>query len=209
MTKEEAIKVIEDNWSEYSPQIKEAIEVLTPELGESREERIRRSLIDFLDDIWHLGKDAHFDRYGKADCADWMNWVENHGKHKNVKRTKPKDVIDPHLIDIPFGAKDSELMGATYYIPEGFHAEIKNNKVIIEKGEQKSAWSEEDEMMFSSIIEDVMPCGECPDYPTDEEREYFYEGNRKVDWLKSLKERIQHQPKQELTEIEQELNEEV
>ena len=60
----------------------------------------------------------------------------------------------------------------------------------LRKVEQNPAWSEEDEIILDSIIEDVMPCGEIPDYPTDEEREYFYEGNRKVDWLKSIKERI-------------------
>lgn len=51
-------------------------------------------------------------------------------------------------------------------------------------------WSEEDEEILDSIIEYVMPYGECPDYPTDEEREYFYEGNKKVEWLKSLKKKL-------------------
>lgn len=64
-------------------------------------------------------------------------------------------------------------------------------KKELKKIEKKLTWSEEDERILVSIMEDVMPCGECPDYPTDEEREYFYEGNRKVDWLKSLKERMQ------------------
>lgn len=54
----------------------------------------------------------------------------------------------------------------------------------------KLAWSEEDEKMLNSIIEDVMPVGECPDYPTDEEREYYYEGDRKVNWLKSIKDKL-------------------
>ena len=36
---------------------------------------------------------------------------------------------------IPFGASDSELMEATYFIPQGFHAVIEGNKVIIKKGE--------------------------------------------------------------------------
>lgn len=67
------------------------------------------------------------------------------------------------------------------------------HKFLLERqGEQNPTLSEEDEKMFDSIIEDVMPCGECPDYPTDEEREYFYEGDRKVKWLKSLKERIKN-----------------
>lgn len=36
---------------------------------------------------------------------------------------------------IPFGASDSELMEATYFIPQGYHAVIESNKVIIKKGE--------------------------------------------------------------------------
>lgn len=37
---------------------------------------------------------------------------------------------------IPFGASDSELMEATYFIPQGYHAVIEGNKVIIKKGEE-------------------------------------------------------------------------
>ena len=54
----------------------------------------------------------------------------------------------------------------------------------------KLAWSEEDEKILNSIIEDVTPCGECPDYPTVEEREYFYGGDRKVKWLEAIKEKM-------------------
>ena len=38
--------------------------------------------------------------------------------------------------EIPFGASDSELMEATYFIPQGYHAVIESNKVIIKKGEE-------------------------------------------------------------------------
>lgn len=72
----------------------------------------------------------------------------------------------------------------------GYEWDAEKKELI--KIENVSAWSEEDESMFDSIIEDVMPCGECPDYPTDEEREYFYEGYRKVRWLKLLKERFKN-----------------
>lgn len=36
---------------------------------------------------------------------------------------------------IPFGAFNSELMETTYFIPQGYHAVIDGNKVIIKKGE--------------------------------------------------------------------------
>ena len=47
-------------------------------------------------------------------------------------------------IEIPFGAKDSELQEASYYIPKGYHAEIDGDKVVIKKGEQKPAWKPAD-----------------------------------------------------------------
>jgi hypothetical protein len=53
-----------------------------------------------------------------------------------------KKIMDE--IEIPFGAKDSELQEVTYYIPKGFHAEIYDDKVVIKKGD-KPTWVEEDE----------------------------------------------------------------
>ena len=85
-------------------------------------------------------------------------------------------------IEIPFGAKDSELQEVTYFIPKGFHAEIDDDKVVIKKGEKPTAWSEEDEHRVKDTI-------------------YFLESARKhyastveidacIDWLKSLKDRV-------------------
>ena len=51
----------------------------------------------------------------------------------------------------------------------------------------KNGWSEKDIKMIDSIIEEVRPCGECPDYSTDEERDYFYKGQDRVEWLERLK----------------------
>lgn len=51
----------------------------------------------------------------------------------------------------------------------------------------KQEWSEKDEKMLNSIIEEIRPFGECPDYPTDEDREYYYNRPKMIDWLKSLK----------------------
>jgi len=55
-------------------------------------------------------------------------------------------------IEIPFGAKDSELQEETYFIPDGFHAEIDDDKVVIKKGEKPTAWSEEDEEFLRRAI---------------------------------------------------------
>lgn len=49
-------------------------------------------------------------------------------------------------IEIPFGAKDSELVEASYYIPEGMEAVIQGNKVIIKRKES------EDERIRKEIV---------------------------------------------------------
>ena len=66
---------------------------------------------------------------------------------------------------------------------------VKDILAWLEK-QQKSTWSEEDEKILDDIIEEVRPFGECPDYPTDEDREYYYGHSKMIDWLKSLKQRI-------------------
>lgn len=75
---------------------------------------------------------------------------EWNAEKKELKKIEHKPILD---IEIPFGAKDSELQEATYFIPEGFHVEIKDDKVVIKKGEQKPAWGEEDVEMCQETID--------------------------------------------------------
>jgi hypothetical protein len=97
-------------------------------------------------------------------------------------------------IEIPFGAKDSELQEVTYYIPKGFHAEIDDDKVVIKKGE-KPIWSEEDEYraekllgwlstLINYIHDDAM-------VSLDLRRERIQQVEQIKTWLVSLKDRIQ------------------
>ena len=67
----------------------------------------------------------------------------------------------------------------------------------MEKIEQKPAWSEKDDEMLDSIIEEVRYIGDFPDYPTKEENELYDECLAKVEWLKSLKERYTWKPSDE------------
>ena len=79
-------------------------------------------------------------------------WLEKQGEKKVSYTTTVKtgdggiDALVTRDFEIPFAAKDSELHEVTYYIPEGFHAEIEGDEVVIKKGEQKPAWSEEHEL---------------------------------------------------------------
>lgn len=182
-----------------------------PELAESEDERIRKTLLGYFKD-----QDAQYTFRGLIN-QEVIAWLEKQGEHKSIddvakEVTKNKDAtisflksagimnengeladeykieqgeqkpIDPvaimkdyfantpeeqqekdwaelkHLndvgfdIEIPFGAKDSELQEVSYYIPEGFHAEIEGNRVVIKRGEQKPAWSEEEENVRKDLI---------------------------------------------------------
>lgn len=112
------------------PALKTWLESVFPELKEDEDERTRKEIIEFLDNIWHLGKNANLEKWDKCDCSKWICWLEK---------------------------------------------------------QEKAGWSEKDIKMIDSIIEEVRPCGECPDYPTDDDREYYYEGQDRVDWLERLK----------------------
>ena len=50
-------------------------------------------------------------------------------------------------IEIPFGAKDSELKGWEYTIPEGMEAEIKDGKIVVR--EKKPKLTEFEEMLYA------------------------------------------------------------
>ena len=97
-------------------------------------------------------------------------------KNKVIKTINQPD------FEIPFGAKDSELIEESYYIPKGYHAEISKDKVTIKKGERKPAWSEEDEMITLSIKQ-IVTCASFLNIVP--------ETLDKIDkWLNSLKQRI-------------------
>ena len=128
------------------------------------EERIIKDINNLLAQLFQKMKEAGYE------------WDDEKRELKKIEQS----------IEIPFGAKDSELQEASYYIPEGFHAEIDGNRVVIKKGEQKPAWSEEDEAMLQAYLHTLQAnsiTGKVDTIMTI--------------WLKSLKERILPQPKQE------------
>lgn len=88
MTREEAIEIVRNIYQTDAE--KEALQSLIPELAESNDEKIRKSLLEFLDNVWHMGKNADFDRFGKADCADWISYIE---------KQKEQIVIKQNIID--------------------------------------------------------------------------------------------------------------
>lgn len=97
MNREEAIKIVKSHYPANKQMLNEALEFLIPELKESEDEKIRKDLITFLDEIWHLGKNANFDKWDKSDCSNWIAWLEKQGEQKPVwseyDEHKVKDII--------------------------------------------------------------------------------------------------------------------
>ena len=98
MNREEAIKIVKSHYPANKQMLNEALEFLIPELKESEDEKIRKDLITFLDEIWHLGKNANFDKWDKSDCSNWLAWLEKQGEQKPVEWSeydehKVKDII--------------------------------------------------------------------------------------------------------------------
>ena len=138
---------------------------------------------------------------------------------------KPNPVLD---IEIPFGAKDSELQEASYYIPEGFHAEIEGNRVVIKRGEQKPVIeiksAEEslgiDSDTYNKIVDECIFGEQKPAEWSEEDESHIrfliecLEHCKKgvaltmststaqeyIDWLKSLRPQSQWRPSEEQIE---------
>ena len=93
-------------------------------------------------------------------------------------KQEPKKTEDE--IEIPFGAKDSELIEERYYIPKGCNVEVMDGCAAIKKGEKPTAWSDEDE-------ENLQHC--CMAISVDSL--HTYEDKQDMEaWLKRLKNRI-------------------
>lgn len=113
-----------------------------------------------------------------SDCLKQMNGEKVAMAVMDIEKQgeQPKEATYTHEVEIPFGAKDSELQEVTYYIPKGFHAEIEDDKVVIKKGDNP-AWSEEDEKIYQSIMDDTVQENQLDD--------------KQILWLKFLKDRVQ------------------
>ncbi len=149
---------------------------LFPELRESEDERIRKDLIAFV-----KSRLAGF-----PDCDRFIAWLEKQRQEKSI--------------DISIKEKAHQIAWETskHYDPDACKQEwcemaaIDMAALLEKQGEQKPAWSEEDEEIPNLII------ARLHSHPNVDLEEY----SKEYDWLnyslKSLKDRVQ--PKQEWSE---------
>jgi hypothetical protein len=83
-------------------------------LSESGDKEARKQLSEFLFEVMVHGKNANFDRFGKADCAKWIDLV-NHG-HKSA--WKPTDgqlnTLRLFVLNQPVGLKELRVLESLY-----------------------------------------------------------------------------------------------
>lgn len=191
MTKDEAIDTVRLYWpiDEGGPVLREAIETLIPELKESKDERIRKELIQYLNDYPNLPK-------GHCCRDDFFAWIEKQGSQNlansakicKIEQNQPTKysleqaahIFLDALSDTPYNNKPvTDAQVITKELLKFLSDAHSYNPNAI--NEQNPAWSEEDEGVISRITNDLENC-EC-EWGSDKQEE--------KDWLRTLKDRVQ------------------
>lgn len=128
-----------------------------PELKESKDsedERIRNEIVAFIEQAIHRGGGTSIPQEQEDR---WIAWLEAQGEHANFRNAiQVGDKVTRN--------KDGVLVNLSQL-----------NRVAKKQGEQKP-WSEEDEKIYQSIMDDTVQENQLDDKQTD--------------WLKNLKDRV-------------------
>jgi len=178
-----------------SPEVRSALEIVFTELVEDEDEKIRKKIIALFK--------GQIPSTSAEDNKKFVAWLEKQHEQKSTDKVEPKfkvgDIIKPKCYNETHSIK---AIGERYYILD---VDIKipfRDEDDWELVEQNPAWSEEDEEIHRKCI-CAMRASACG-FP---EEEKFVE---QVDnWLKSLKDRVQPQPKQEWSEEDDKFFEEL
>ena len=184
MDRNEALKVIKDNWTEGRHQLSEALKTLIPELNESEDERIRKSIIRLIQRGGYMSPEDKDKAYA---------WLEKQGQKfidgtfVNVDEVRENFINEVYRVldSDPNNDRANQIIDAFDSLP---------TIVIENQGEQKPAWCEEDEKMIENIVEFV----DKYYYATSDYKEI-------ITWLKSIKERVQPWQKREWGKEDEEM----
>lgn len=151
---------------------------LFPELAESEDERIRKALMQNLKE--RFGTKGNMGE--GLDMPDVLAWFENQGEQKPVvviPKFRVGDVIRPKGSTAEYTI---ESISGECYHGKGWGLHISGDDDYELVG-QKSSWSEEDKCMLNNVIDTLKPLSQTT--------HSGYAINSMIDWLKSLKDRIQ------------------
>ena len=153
------------------------IDVLIPELAESEDERVRKEIINYFQcqsEEEPTRKEVH---------NKWIAWLERQGDYANFRDkaqvgdriTKNEDGVLVNLSQLNRVAKPKENKGNI--------------------GGISANWSEEDEMFVHGLIRGLAAKRDIHGHTTFSSD--CIDITETIDWLKSLQDRVQPQPKQE------------
>ena len=162
-------------------------------LAESKDEKIRKDCLKYLD--WEYHRCSHEE--DKIKIEKCIAWLEKQCKPAEINPSEFDSQLNRLLKQFESLPKEELASSLSFYLNvvqnDGTYKEEK-------QGEQKPAWSEEDKEMLDGIIVDVEVLKE-QDRTKDGKAAY----QKEIDWLKSLKDRVQPQPKQEWSKEEQQI----
>lgn len=148
----------------------EDYETIFQELAEPEDERIRKALLKMVYDI---NNRLIWVDYG-IHKEDALNWLEKQGNQDNAEDVEEPDFFDDfRKSDVEVDSNEDGLIAETI--------RYKKEK----QGEQKTAWSEEDEK-FLNVAINILNSSKVYTKSPDK-----YEDT--INWLKSFKERFQLQ----------------
>lgn len=82
-----------------------------PELKESEDDRMRKGLITFLEQVFYFGKNTNFDKWDKSDCSDWIAWLEKKREKKQEWSEDDENEFN-HIIHIlNLAEEEQEIKG--------------------------------------------------------------------------------------------------
>lgn len=169
---DEVIEKLRDFYRDYDTvsgliDVKEELANLIPELAESKDERVRKAIIN----VFATHKD--YEVFFGASVKDILAWLEKQGEQKGTLCDTCRKAQPSHSY------QDITALG----------------RCAVEHEQKPTEWSKEDKVMLDEIID------------------FFENGTVKLQhdlslyasWLKSIKDRVQPQPKQEWSEEDEKM----
>lgn len=141
MTREEAIEVYNNLPNQ---KIKEAFEVLAPELRDSDDERIRKEIIDHL--VREVGLYPGIDRKEHR----WLRWLEKQKEPTEEPSTRLNGLMQEYV----YAGKDEEEQEHRLKCYQLFWDALGDSEFFKQKEQKPWEWGEEETKILDSIIDD-------------------------------------------------------
>jgi len=188
----ETLKIIESLYNVIRYQsssdalfVSQTIEKAFPELCESEDERIKKELISFFTKRDEFTKSEPFNGLSSKQI---ISWLEKQGEQKPVEQ-------DTEIHDLWVYIREwNEKFGRLPKDEDELEACID----YVMKRQKPAGWSKEDEKLYTSALWHIK--NSCGNGGNDSGKYEVY------NWLKSIKDRVQPNPKQEWSEEDEKIS---